>query len=446
MKVHCLFLLIAHYASAENLLFIAVDDLSSRIGDPYAITPNLDKIHNESIVFTKQFATSPECGPSRTSMLTSLKVENHKIEHFENFRQINPKVITLPGLLRVNGGYFTSGVGKVFDFWNFGGRADFSMIKPDLCTTKNNHCSFDRFYSMKEILRVKPPESGRLYNNLSDGINSTDDFILQSAMSQLQDFNQRKIKFALFVGFTKPHMPFDCHDSFYRMYENVDFSPAFTVYNETTYFNSLSHSYFKSINREAGGYTGFNGKNPVQYARAYYACMSQTDTMIGKLVESVDSFLNLKNNTIVVIWGDHGFSVGERRLFGKKTLFENANKSPFMIRLPSRNHRIIDTPISNIDIYPTIAELLNVAVAHKIDGASTMKLVNRHANYTHPVPFSSFEIYGPAGLIGISKWYKTNTTMSIHKRSSSNRLKPVSTPFILRVYKPNTDERELISP
>jgi iduronate 2-sulfatase len=446
MKVFWVFLLIVQNALAENLLFIAVDDLSSRIGDQYAITPNLDRIHNESIVFTKQFATSPECGPSRTSMLTSLKVENHKVDHFDNFRQKNPKVITLPGLLRVNGGYFTTGVGKVFDFWNFGGRDNPSILKPDLCTLKKNHCSFNRFYSYNEIVTEKPTSNSRLYNNVSDDTITLDDFILQNAMSQLQDFNQRKIKFALFVGFTKPHMPFKCHDSFYKMYEHVDFSPAFTVYNETTYFSTLSHSYFKSSNREARGYTGFNVKNQTEYARAYYACMSQTDTMIGKLVDSVDSFLNLKNNTIVVIWGDHGFSVGERMLFGKKTLFENANKSPFMIRLPSRNHQLIDTPISNIDIYPTIAELLNVPVNHTIDGTSTMKLVNRHANYTHPVPFSSFEIYGPAGLIGISKWYITNTTMSIHKRSSSNRLKPVSTPYILRVYKPNTDERELISP
>lgn len=450
-EISILCLLLSCLVHAENLLFIAIDDLSSRIrslGDPYAITPNLDRIYNESTVFTKQFATSPECGPSRTSMLTSLKVENHRVEHFEHFRGLNPRVITLPGLLRSNGGYFTSGVGKVFDFWNFGGRSSSEFIKPDLCSSKSIQCSFDRFYSYNEIILNKTTTPGNiLFKKSDDNEILTDDYILRNSISQLQGFNESRKKFALFVGITKPHMPFTCHDSFYKMYDNLAISAAFTnMYNMTSYFKTVSHPYFKSDSREARKYSGFQVNNPNQYARGHYACISQSDSIIGRLVDVLDNLSAISNNTFVVIWGDHGFSVGERNIFGKKVLYENTNKSPFMIRFPpsSRVHNLIETPISNIDIYPTIAELLNVNVVQKIDGTSTVKLMNRDINHTHPVPFSSFYIYGPSSLIGISKWYKTNTTMTIHKRSSSNRLKPITTPYISRVYKPNTNERELL--
>lgn len=437
------------FTRAQNLLFIAVDDLASRLrstGDPYAITPNLDKIYNESTVFTKHFATSPECGPSRTSMLTSLKVENHRVEHFEGFRRLNPRVITMPGFLRSKGRYFTSGVGKVFDFWNFGGRDSDLKIKPDLCTSKSIQCSFDRFYSYDEILPTCLSgiqfNTRYLYANSSNDRNLLDDCIINNAISQLRDFSRsNNRKFALFVGITKPHMPFQCKDSFYKMHENTDFAAAFNAYNTSSYFKHISHSYFKSDSREAQGYIGFKGNDASKYARAYYACVSQADEHIGRLVDELNSLQNLSNSTIVVIWGDHGFSVGERNMFGKKTLFENANKSPFMIRLPSRIHHLIKTPISNIDIFPTIANLLNVSIDHKIDGTSAIRLMNNVVD-DHPVPFSSFRIYGPSSMIGISRWYVTNTTMTIHRRSSSNKLKPDAR-IISRVYKPDTDEREL---
>lgn len=438
MKVIFLILcLIEISVSKPNVLFIAVDDLGSR---PDAYTPNIDSLMNQSVVFTRHYATSPECGPSRTSMLTSLKVENHRVEHFEQFRSLNPRTMTLPGVLRA-GGYTTTGVGKVFDLWTFGGRSSSLNVKPDLCVPNSTKpCSFDQYYSYYDIHTNVQKTGNNLFTPTLSGT-VIDDCIVNNAIWQLDTMQQKK-PFAMFVGITKPHMPFACNATFYNMYKNTNFTSLFEGYDPNTYYKTISHPYFKYDNREPRHYTGFDPYDPEGFARGYYACISQSDSLIGKLIVKLDSTA-FSDNTIVVVWGDHGFSVGEKGQFGKKNLYERDNKSPLIIRMPDKLPKTIDVPVSNLDIFPTIAEVLNVSFTNKIDGTSMVKLM-QGTTVKHPVPVSTFKVYGPSNLVGVSQWFPNNTTMMIVGRSSTNRLKPnFSSVKFRKVYRANTNEMQI---
>ena len=454
--IYTLFFLLAFaQASRPNLLFIVVDDLSSRIGDTYAKTPNLDTMMDESFVFSRQYVASPECGPSRSSMLSSRKVENHRVEHFQQFRKLNPNVVTLPGLLRSQG-YYTTAVGKVFDLWTFGGSTNSSNIKADECKrSSNRQCSFDRVYSFSEIQAgygcnapvLNDPKI--LYPKTSSG-ELIDDCIVNNALWQLTQQNTltNPPPFSMFVGIMKPHMPFNCNASFYNMYKSTNFATLYDKYDSATYYKNISHPYFKYNNREPTKYKGFSSKKPVDFARGYYACISQTDYLVGKLLNKLDGLSRIAKNTIVILWGDHGFRVGEKNQFGKKNLFELDNKSPLIIRMPNKTHKTINTPVSSIDIYPTVAELLNISVRNmKLDGTSFANMMRQGdlRMISHPTPISTFEIYGPSKYIGVSQWFPNNTTMMIVGRSSPNRLKPnYASVFFKKTYKADMHEQVVI--
>ena len=385
-----------------NVLFISVDDLRPELGcygADYIQSPNLDRLASSGHVFTNHFVQVPTCGASRLSMLTGMLPEskahlsNNAIREFISDQSENSNPETFIHHLRRNG-YYTVGIGKishyvdgllygytdsigtnrelpyswdemVFDHgkWGTGWNAFFGYSNGE------NRQSLDR--------QVKPYESGDVEDEgYPDGLTAS------LAIQKLKELSERDEPFFLGVGFFKPHLPFNAPKKYWDLYNEKDIPLApFPGIPENVNLASLHES------GEFNGYQLGDEKASLSeplsdaYAQkirhAYAACVSYIDAQIGKVLNELERS-GLDENTIIIVWGDHGWHLGDQRIWGKHTIFESALKSAFIIKLPgdSKSRNPIDKVVSTVDIYPTVLELCGVEMPNDTDGKSLVPLIN----------------------------------------------------------------------
>jgi arylsulfatase A-like enzyme len=199
------------------------------------------------------------------------------------------------------------------------------------------------------------------------------------AVTKLQELAKRKQPFFLGVGFFKPHLPFNAPDKYWNLY------------NESEIALTPSPEIPKQVNpsslHESGEFNGYalgeekaSLSKPVSdaYARkikhAYYASVSYMDAQIGKVFAELKK-QNLDKNTIVVLWGDHGWHLGDDRVWGKHTLSEYALKSPLIVKVPGVRGSSCDKVVSSVDVYPTLMDLCRIEYADQADGKSLLPLM-----------------------------------------------------------------------
>jgi arylsulfatase A-like enzyme len=379
-----------------NMLFIAVDDLRPELGcygKPVIHTPNIDRLASAGTVFTNHFVQVPTCGASRFSLLTGMRPR--KRSHLGNnviIEELSKKPEqdipeTFVHHLKRNG-YYTVGIGKI------------SHTADGLVYGYNDPVSDKRElpYSWNELLfdhgkwgsgwnaffgysdgenrqskkkQVKPYEAGKV-----DDDGYVDGLTADLAISRLREIKNKSQPFFMGVGFFKPHLPFNAPEKYWDLY-NRDSIPISTNPDIPLNINPKSLHGSGEFNQYQLSDEFASLSKPVsdEYARklnhAYYACVSYIDHQIGRLLNELES-LGLAENTIVLIWGDHGWHLGDQRVWGKHTVFENALKSVLIISDPRKPdakrkaHSIVET----VDIYPTIMELSGVDTPYDMDGES----------------------------------------------------------------------------
>ncbi|WP_257669247.1 sulfatase [Parapedobacter tibetensis] len=369
----------------KNVLFFLVDDLRPNLrcyGDQRALTPNIDRLAKQGILFNNAHCQQAVCSPSRTSMLTGLRPDETGVYDLQShFRDHVPHAITLPQRFK-NQGYFTTGVGKIFH---------------------NSKNTLDPISWTKEV----SPVSGTTYvlpenrhgggkqriTEMADVPDTAyaDGMIAEGAICLLEEANQLDDPFFIAVGFKKPHAPFCAPRRYWDLYDRS----AFRATDKARPIGSPDLAFHQW--QELRGYNdipdegGISPEQEQEIIHGYYACISYVDTQIGKVMDRLET-LGLSDNTVIVLWGDHGYHLGEQDLWCKSTNFELDTRVPLIVASPGMrgNGSKTDAMVESVDIYPTLNDLCGIMPMDGLSGISLRPLLdNPSAVWGYPA-FSQF--------------------------------------------------------
>ncbi len=377
----------AKTAVRPNVLMICVDDLNDWVGcmggHPSARTPNIDKLASRGMLFTQAHCQVPLCGPSRASVMSGLRPSTTGIYgqiKDEDIREANPdirQIIFLPEYFKQNG-YHTMGVGKIFHehapagvFDESGGREKgFGPLPPGK----------QKFHWNREGTQTDWGAFPAADEEMPD---------YRSAQWTIERLNRSYSQpFFLAVGFVRPHVPWYVPQKWfdqipsgslvtppYRSNDRNDLPPiALQIDNlpmmPTTEWAIENHQW----------------KNMVQ---SYLACISFTDHYIGKILKALEQS-GYKDNTIVVLWSDNGYRLGEKGTFAKHCLWDEATQVPLIISVPGMKSRICDEPAELLDLYPTLTDLCGLPSNKTNEGKSLKSLINSPGSRSFRVAVSSW--------------------------------------------------------
>lgn len=375
-------------ASKPNILFIAIDDLRTSLGcygDKLAKSPNIDRLAQTSRLFHGAYTHQAVCGPARTAMLTGRLPDHTRVWHNRNlFRDTLPNAVTLPQLFK-NNGYQALSFGKIFS----GAKTELdppSWSAPELLRGEGQGWKNYALPGAKAQGKGAACEAA----DVPDG-GYPDGKLANLAVETLETFKQNNEPFFLAVGFFKPHLPFNAPKKYWDLHDPA----AFALKDQTRVKGAPEIAY--QTHRELGGYQDMPEDEHVSaeqartLRRGYYACVSYVDAQVGKVLDTLQR-LGLDQNTIVVLWGDHGWSLGEKDRWCKGTNFDRDTRVPLMIRTPglAKPGAPTEALIEYVDIYPTLAELAGLTPPVDLDGRSIVPILQDPNARGRDVAFSQF--------------------------------------------------------
>lgn len=386
-----------------NILFLAIDDLRPELGvygNDIIKTPNLDAIGESGAVFENHYVQVPTCGASRCSILTGMLPSSRELLSNSAIAKImadapeGEKPESFVHHLKRNG-YYTVGIGKIshsvdglvygYEESPEGAKAEMPYSWDEMLFNPGKWgTGWNAFFGYADgsnrqgkKKQVKPYEAADVADEgYPDGLST------QLAIEKLKELAAKEEPFFLGLGLFKPHLPFTSPKKYWDLYKREDIplsnAPGLP---ENVSMSSLQSS--GEFNQYALGEekAGLDHQLSDEYARklrhAYYAAVSYTDALVGKVMDELET-LGLADNTIVVVWGDHGWHLGDHRVWGKHTIFETAVRSPLIIKVPGLKPQRIssDMPVSSIDLYPTLMELTNTPTNFSLDGQSLVPLLH----------------------------------------------------------------------
>ena len=382
---------VAANSPKPNVLFIAIDDINPILGcmgNSIIRTPNMDRLAQRGVLFENAHCQWAVCGPSRASLMTGLMPEQTGVMGFKKMRGMsadgardNPlgvtNVITIAQHFRANG-YNTAAVGKINDPRCVGSVNADGTVNEDGRTVDDPPSWSEPFRhpSGTGSTRAYCPERGKNLTLASEckdlpAGGFTDGKIATVGIDLLRVLAASNRPFFLGVGFKKPHLPFLCPKSYWDLYADTDFQTnafPFAMRNATAYtFNNvheLRNTYYLDVDTNGNAVALSNdvlcAARQVRLLHGYYACISFVDAQVGRVLDELDA-LGLASNTIVVLWGDHGFHLGDHNEWGKHTTLEQATHMPLIIRAPgyAQNEKT-SAPVGLIDLFPTLCELADL--------------------------------------------------------------------------------------
>lgn len=359
-----------------NILFIAVDDLNNDLGcfgSAIVQSPHIDALAKRGVQFNMAYCQFPLCSPSRSSLLTGLRPDETGIYELQtHFRKNIPTITTLPQLFK-NNGYESVRIGKIFHYG----------VPSDIGTNGlDDSVSWSRVINPKgrdktdesKIVNLTPqrPLGSALCYLEADGADSeqTDGLIASEAIKVLAQKKTSGEPFFLAVGFFRPHTPYVAPKKYFDLYPADKIPLAKEVPND---LEDIPEAALFTVPSNWG-----LGPDSLRLAkRAYYAAISFMDAQVGRVVDALDS-LGLAKNTIIVLWSDHGYNLGEHGQWMKQSLFEKSAKVPLIIASPDgKNGRAVNQPVELLDIYPTLAELAKLKGAGTLEGKSLAPLLKK---------------------------------------------------------------------
>ena len=410
---------ILHSASAverPNILMILVDDLKPAMGaygDPVAKTPNLDRLAASGMRFDLAYCNQAVCAPSRfTLMLGSHSTSTGLYGLGSNLRRTMPNAVTLPQYFEKHG-YRTESLGKVFHIGhgNLGDPSSFSVphfkekvieyvdpsSKPGGKLTREE-AMFQNVKAPKGGMNALPRGAAFEHPEVEDEAYA-DGRVAAETIRRLQAAKKRSQPFLIVAGFARPHLPFSAPKKYWDLYDQDVFKTAKN--------RDLPAGSPKVAHKRGGEIRNYfpvpDKKDPAEISNkvakklihGYYASASFVDAQIGKVLKELASS-GLHKNTIVVLWGDHGFHLGDLGIWTKHTNYEQANRIPLIISAPGVTKPNSSTKqlAESVDIFPTLVELAGLErpdVPQPIDGVSLAPVltdpsarVRSHAFHAYP--------------------------------------------------------------
>tara|TARA_R110002049_G_scaffold18043_2_gene69412 strand:+ start:913 stop:2484 length:1572 start_codon:yes stop_codon:yes gene_type:complete len=404
-------------SNQKNILFIAVDDLKpllSNYGHQEMITPNFDRLAKMGMTFTNAHVQYAVCGPSRASVMTGTYPDRTKVwDLHTDFRESAPDLISMPEYL-ISQGYETTGIGKIYHKGSSAPGHDGKSWSIPHSQPKNYDQEYGdpafEYYQNPETkkqmeLLVKEAEAkgikkqNKIRNyvferskpstenaNVSDEAYQ-DGIYTQEAMKKLNKLIKIGKPWFLAVGYQKPHLPFVAPKKYWDLYDRskiklaefqqlAEGTPllAYHNYGELRAFSDIDDNYnIGDIIDEA---------KQRELIHGYMACVSYIDAQLGKLLDEL-ARRNILDNTVIVLWGDHGWHLGDHTEWCKHSNFEQATRIPFMFAGPGVTKNKKDHhPVNLVDLFPTVFELANVPQSPQTDGKSLVPLLDNDPSTT----------------------------------------------------------------
>jgi len=388
-----------------NILFIAVDDLRPELGcygNNNIITPNIDRIAGQGVVFSNAFCQSAVCNPSRVSLLTGLRPDATRVHDlYTRFRDSIPGAVTLPQYFKENG-YITTAIGKIFHN-TIPDTLSWSEPKlyvegfpfdPDAVYFSDENLEYigrrkEQFISAGDTRRVDQFGQWYIKASATECADVPDNAYYDGAQTdvaieKLKALGKGEKPFFLAVGYYRPHLPFNAPKKYWDLYEREDIPLA-----DNPYIPENMPSMAINNLRELTGYTDFReSPGPLEGSlsedesrllkHGYYASVSYVDAQVGRLIDQLEE-AGLSDNTIIVLWGDHGWKLGEHNSWCKMTNFEIDTRVPLIIMAPGMREKGKSSTalVEFVDIYPTLCEMAGLEIPAGLEGLSMSPLLNQ---------------------------------------------------------------------
>ncbi len=405
-----------------NVLFIVVDDLKPLLGcygASWIKSPNIDRLAARGTLFTASYCQVSFCAPSRMSVLTGMRPDSTRVffnpaQPQDLLRTRFPDLVTLPQHFR-NHGYITHPLHKIFDGRTVDAghdRASWSVpygpweMAPGEKPAPGGYQDPATKARLAELAAQGKPASGPATEGCDIADNAYHDGgVAFTAVKRILEFAQQAQPFFLAVGFVKPHLPFIAPKKYWDLYERawLPLAPLQQLPNESAH--DLA---FYTHSGELRSYSDVPkvGEIPEALQRelihGYAACVSYIDAQVGLLMKTLKQ-AGIAENTIVCLWGDHGWHLGEHGHWGKVTNYEDATRAPLIIAAPDQKQvSRVDSIVEFLDIYPTLCELAGLEVPHHVEGKSLVPLMRSESSVLHKVAIS--QMAPRAAKDGVMGW------------------------------------------
>jgi len=394
----------AAQAPRYNVLFIVSDDLRPTLGsygNTIVKTPNLDKLALQGVRFDRAYAQYPLCNPSRSSLLTGkYPTQTSILDNEYYFRALHPELVSLPQHFKANG-YATLRSGKIFhggiddtDSWTEGGEArNFAGAKRPPANSEGPE---------------RTAQSDRIVVLEGDGESNGDYQMATRAIEYLEKYKDQP--FFLAVGPSKPHSPPTAPKKFFDLYdaEKIPLPPDFAI-------RPAAPEGFPEISIARRNTDLFIGRDALpaqarEMIRAYYASVSFMDAQVGRVIDALDR-LKLRDKTIIVFFGDHGYHLGEKGKWSKAySVFDIALRVPLIIAIPKGKSGVSQRTVGLLDLFPTLVDFCGLPQPYrapaKLEGHSLAPLLrNPRAKWDYPA-FSVVQYQGKIGRsVRTERWH-----------------------------------------
>ncbi len=376
-------------AERWNVLFIAVDDLRPALGcyaDPVAKSPNVDRLAARGVRFERAYCQYPLCNPSRTSLLTGRYPTTSGImDNLKSFRDAHPDWTTLPGHFRAHG-YVTARTGKIFH----GG------IDDEKSWVEGGEPGQTRPPRPPDQAQRQAQQSDRRVEVEGDGKDQPDFRAATQAVALLEKHRDRP--FVIACGFVKPHSPLVAPKAHFDPFDasKIPLPPDFAP--RPTAGPGVPEGALPSTNGDLFVRRDATPEEAREMKRAYYACVSWMDSQAGRVLDALDR-LGLREKTVVVFFGDHGYHLGEKGKWSKhNSLYEVGTRVPLVIAAPgAAAGKASRRTAELVDLYPTLADLCGLPAPAGVEGQSLAPLLrDPEAAWEHP----AYTVTKRAGALG----------------------------------------------
>ena len=368
-----------------NILFIAVDDLRPELGcygKSWIKSPNIDALANEGVLFQHSYCNIPVCGATRASILSGIYPTRTRFTtYFAKVDEDVPGVVTLPQQFKENG-YETISFGKVFHHLSDGLQSwSETPWRPDYPTDIYTQEEWRDYRTHENLWTYNDKNKGGLAGPAWEKADVPDDTYYDGktankAVEELRSLANSDKPFFLAIGFLKPHLPFNAPAKYWDLYSHDEIELAPNPFFPENAPDEARYNFdeLRAYTNMPKGDTLVNDEQARRLKHGYFACVSYTDAMIGKVLQTLKE-TGLDKNTIVVLWGDHGWSLGEHTHWCKHTCFHNSLQTPLIIKAPEIKPAKTEALASYIDVYPTLCELAGIPKPAHLQGESIVNIL-----------------------------------------------------------------------
>ncbi len=407
-------------AQPKNVLFLVSDDLRTELGcygNAIIKSPNIDRLAQQGMVFNRAYCQQAVCSPSRSSVLTGTRPDTTKVWDLNtHFRKALPDVVTLPQLFK-NHGYTAQGMGKIYHggftdpaSWSVqteGRKApDADAAQKPKAGKKKPSAAKPTGIATEDAIPLTKTDRGPAFRATDEEPNGGEEGALANqAIDALRKFKADAKPFFLAVGFHRPHLPFNSPKAYWDLYD-----PAKIPLAVNSFLPKDAPGFALADKNELWSYSGVPDQShlPEAYARqlkhGYYAAVSYMDAQLGRVVDELDK-LGLRENTIIILWGDHGWKLGEHDRWSKHSNVENDVHAPLIISVPGMKAvgKKSDALVEFVDMYPSLAELAGLPLPATLEGKSFKPLLDDPALPWKSAVFSQYpRTQGGKKLMGYS--------------------------------------------